>query len=31
MVGREMRVLELKKEINDLLVSFGKPPKYYGD
>ncbi len=28
MVGREVRVLELKKEINDLLVSFGKSPKY---
>lgn len=31
MVGRELRVVELKKEINDLLVSFGKSPKYSGE
>ncbi len=29
MFGREERVLQLKKEINDLLRGMGKPPKYY--
>lgn len=28
MVGREKRVLELKKEVDDLLKSVDKPPKY---
>jgi hypothetical protein len=27
-LGREGRVLELKKEINDLLVQAGQPPRY---
>lgn len=28
MVGREVRMVELKKEINDLLVKIGEQPKY---
>lgn len=28
MMGREKRIIELKKEINDLLKSLGKTPKY---
>jgi transcriptional regulator with GAF, ATPase, and Fis domain len=28
MIGREMRILELKKEINKLLVKLGETPKY---
>jgi PAS domain S-box-containing protein len=27
-VGRELRVLDLKKEINDLLTQYGQPPRY---
>jgi len=27
-VGRELAMIELKKEINDLLNASGKPPKY---
>jgi PAS domain S-box-containing protein len=30
MLGREGRLLELKKEINDLLAQSGKPPRYPG-
>ena len=30
MMNREERVLELKKEINDLLAEFHRPPKYGG-
>lgn len=28
MLGREKRLIELKKEVDDLLKSIGKPPKY---
>jgi hypothetical protein len=28
MVGREQRVIELKKEINALCASLGRPPAY---
>ncbi len=28
MVGRELRMVELKEEINNLLAQMGKPPKY---
>lgn len=28
MVGRELRMVELKKEINDLLAALDRPPKY---
>jgi len=28
MIGREMRTLELKREINELLVKLGEPPRY---
>jgi PAS domain S-box-containing protein len=28
MVGRELRMIELKKEINELCVRFGQPPRY---
>jgi PAS domain S-box-containing protein len=31
MLVREERVLELKKEINNLLKGLGKPPKYYSN
>jgi len=27
-VGRELRMIELKEEINELLKVAGKPPKY---
>jgi hypothetical protein len=27
-LGREERMLELKREINDLLARLGKPPRY---
>jgi PAS domain S-box-containing protein len=29
-LGREARILELKKEVNDLLTRLGKPPRYVG-
>ena len=29
MVGRELRMIELKKEIDALCVQFGQPPRYY--
>ena len=29
MVGREIRMIELKKEIDALCVQFGQPPRYY--
>ncbi len=28
MVGRELRMIELKKEVNELLVQAGEPPRY---
>jgi hypothetical protein len=28
MVGRELRMVELKQEINDLCTQLGRPPRY---
>ncbi len=28
MVGRELRMIELKQEINAVCVQFGQPPRY---
>jgi len=30
MVGRELRMIELKKEVDELCVKAGLPPRYYG-